>query len=342
MLWGFGLLWGIVVQWPDLPLHKHIETFGAESHRCAASDPARFPPGTFQPEREAYQSALRRQAGSTFHRHRESGSLFSWKCRRRASDEEKGHLQPEDAVPNFHGPQPPGKVGLRASSDDLENSRIQTPEQTYPSETQSQWLIDLLRQEFQRWLTTRSEALFNQLQAEFGQWLALRKAQQSSEPNESNRPAWVDAPPGVIDGEYWQTVQAGPAASLEECQEELRTEIQKAIASYAEKRFASTLPHRISWNLQPLLPNILAEQWQQTRLIDFGPSIGRKPMIWLYARLRFNRQVRDEIYSQYRQALIQNRLRTLAGIGAGVLLLLGISYGVLHWQCNRLYSQKSF
>jgi len=210
------------------------------------------------------------------------------------------------------------------------------------SEAESQWLTDLLRQEFRRWLTSRSEALFNQLQAEFGQWLTLRGTQSQLPAEDPNRPAWVDAPPGVIDGQYGQTVQAGPAHSLEDCQAELHSEIQKAVASYAEKRFDNPFAHQIPWKIKPLLPEILADQWQQTRLIDFGPTIGRKPMIWLYARLQFTPPVQQEIARQYREALIQSRLHTLAVFGAGLLVLLGISYGVLRWQCNRLYPPKAF
>ncbi len=206
---------------------------------------------------------------------------------------------------------------------------------------ESQWLTDLLRQEFHRWLTSQSEELFNQFRTEFGRWLALWGSQPSSAAPEPNRPAWVDAPPGLIDGQYCQTVKAGPAPTLEDCQQELRSEIQKVIASYAEKRFDSPFAHRIAWNIDPLLPELVAAQWQETRLIDFGADIGEKPMIWLYAQLRFSRPVQEEIYRQYRQALIQSRLRTLAGIGAGVLLLLSLSYGVLRWQCNRLYPPKA-
>jgi hypothetical protein len=209
-----------------------------------------------------------------------------------------------------------------------------------PSKAESPWLTDLLRQEWQRWRTSRLEALLNQLQTELGPWLALGGATSEQRSQNPNRPAWVDAPPGVIDGQYCLTIKAGPALSLEDSQAELRSEIQKAVASYAEKRFDSPLAQQIRWNIEPLFREIIADQWQQTHLIDSGPTAGQTPMFWVYARLRFTPRVQQEIARQYREAVIQSRLHTLAGFGAGLLVLLGISYGVLRWQCNRLYPPK--
>jgi len=231
------------------------------------------------------------------------------------------------------------KTPARSSSSGTKRAALEASSSA-PSGEEQEWMTRILREEFRRWLTFRSEALFSQLQTEFERWLALRGSESLSGNSSQQRyPDWVDAPAGVIDGEYWQTVKAGPYAALEDCQAELRNEIQKAVASYAQKRFDASAGY-VSWDIESLLPQILADQWQQTRLIEISPTVGRKPMIWLYGRLRFTRQVQEEIYRQYRRAVIDGRLRKLAGGMAGLLLLLGMSYGVLRLQCNRLYPQR--
>lgn len=213
-----------------------------------------------------------------------------------------------------------------------------TPDQATELGMESPWLTELLREQFQRWLNSRSEAFLNQLQAEFGRWLSLRASDQIAPPLAPDRPAWIEAPAGLIDGQYWQTIKAGPAPTPEECQQELRNEIQKAVAAYAEKRFGTPLVHQIAWQIDRLLEHqLLYDQWQYRRLIDFGPGIGQKPMYWLYGRLQFNLRVQKEIEHQYRQAIIQRRIVYLGEFGTGLLVVLALSYGILRWQCHRLF-----
>jgi len=210
------------------------------------------------------------------------------------------------------------------------------------SPAEQAWMTRMLREEFSRWLTSRSESLFSQLQAEFERWWSLRGSGQSENATGSGRPPWVDSLPEVIDGEYWQTVKAGPYATSEDCQAELRTEILKTVVSYAQKRFDAPFAQKIPWDIESLLPHMVTDQWEETRLIDFGPNIGRRPMSWLYGRLRFNRQVQEEILRQYRRAVIHSRLWKLAGGMTGLLGLVGLSYGVLRLRCKRLYPPRVY
>ncbi len=277
-----------------------------------------------------YLEALRRVGGAMLSRVKPSqASAGSDSARTEESKEGVGGKEVVSAKKTFSAKVPSGYGTGR-----LGFSALPSPS----SGLQREWASSVLREEFNQWLTNRYEAIFSQLQAEFERWLAVRESEELPEDSSKRpRPAWVDAPPGVEETDFYQTVVAGPNATAEECQAELCTQIQKALNDYVEKYLGPVGEEPIPWDLDRLWSFLVADQWEESRVIDFGPMMGRKPMIWLYVHLRFSQAVQQEIKHQYRRVVIDHRVRKVAGGMTGLLLFLGVTYGILRIRCHRLY-----
>ncbi len=188
---------------------------------------------------------------------------------------------------------------------------------------------EILRADFERWLASRSDAAVAQLRAEFEGWLAAGgHAPPAATTPAAPRPAWVDAEPGLVDGDYQTKVMVGPYATEEECDEALTPALQQAVSDYAERYLGSggSRGLRITPDLRQ---HLVAQVWEDVQMTDFGPEIGPKPMIRRYALLRFAHGVKDEIRAQHRAAVVEKRLWFLGYGMAGVLGLLGLTFAYL-------------
>lgn len=142
---------------------------------------------------------------------------------------------------------------------------------------------------------------------------------------DDGRPAWVDAPPRVVDGVYQVVVTAGPFKTRHECELQLEEKLQQAIQDYAEERFGSEAA-RVDLPLEELRSQIVKEQWEETRESQ-TPAIGA--MIQLHALVGFDRQVNLRIDEALSRVVVARRIWWCAtGLGV-VLLLLSLVWGYL-------------
>lgn len=145
----------------------------------------------------------------------------------------------------------------------------------------------------------------------------------------AKRPPWVDAEPGLVDGDYQMTATVGPFATRQECDDAQPAALQEAASDYVERFLGPDAPRSVRLSPELLAKNVVADVWEEQRTTDFGPDIGRKPMIRRYVLLKFDRRVNEELKQQERNAVVQRRLRA-AGVGmAAILGALALAFAYL-------------
>ena len=143
-------------------------------------------------------------------------------------------------------------------------------------------------------------------------------AAPSSDSNK-NRPAWIDAKPQLIGDVYHTSVTVGPYTTRQECDAKLPEELQKAVSRYAEMCLDGQTTEKITLPVEELQNEIVKEEWEEVREYSVGP------MTHLYARLEFDRNVKERILAFRRQAEVDHRVLFAA---AGVILVLGFLAGL--------------
>jgi type II secretory pathway pseudopilin PulG len=135
-------------------------------------------------------------------------------------------------------------------------------------------------------------------------------------------PAWVDAEPGMVDGAYQITAMVGPFATRQECDEAQPQALEEVAAQYVDQRLGRGVLRWLRPSPEYLRRHVVAATWEEERMTDFGPDIGRKPMLRRYVLLSFNKDVRDELTRRGRLCY--------AGYGlAAMLAALGLAFAYL-------------
>ncbi|MEN6406296.1 MAG: hypothetical protein ABFC77_07485 [Thermoguttaceae bacterium] len=148
--------------------------------------------------------------------------------------------------------------------------------------------------------------------------LALSQGERGLE----NRPAWVETPPGVVDGAYQMTVRVGPYATPAECEVALPDALQKAAARYLATCWSDGPTGKAALSVD-VLNRLVQDRWLETRQYSVGP------MVQLHALLRIDRKLKDVLLEEHRQAIVSLRFRTWAVGSIAVLGLLGVALGYL-------------
>ncbi len=139
------------------------------------------------------------------------------------------------------------------------------------------------------------------------------------------RPAWIDAPPKLVNTVYSMSIRSGLYASLPECQRELDSELKRAadqyIRDWQKDEGAAEL---VDVSLDYLHHHVKKAEYSE---VIESESVG--PMHQVYALLEFDDPAREDFRRVLHDAVVNGRL-WYAGSGAAlVLALLGTLYGYL-------------
>jgi hypothetical protein len=146
------------------------------------------------------------------------------------------------------------------------------------------------------------------------------------------RPAWVDAPPQVVDGVYQTSITVGPYTTRDECDAKMPEALQEALDHYVDVGLEEEIAGQIRLPNDYVRQQLVKDQWQEVRQYSVGP------MIQLHVLLGFDRQVKERILEGYRQTLVAERLWWTGGVLGAILTLLALLYGYLKWSSGSLES----
>jgi len=141
-----------------------------------------------------------------------------------------------------------------------------------------------------------------------------------AEAKKNDRPAWVDASPGLVDNAYEMAVAVGPYTSVEECEAEVPAAIRLAVAHYIEVCQGQPAPRYAQWWDEAFCRNLIKSRWEEITQHSIGP------MRQLHLLLEFDQHDKQRILAGLKQAVIHRRL-SYAGVGAaGMLGSLGLLF----------------
>lgn len=146
------------------------------------------------------------------------------------------------------------------------------------------------------------------------------------------KPAWADAPAGLVDGAYQMVVTVGPYKTWEECERALDDKLREGVNQYIET-YAEGEPDldpravaRVSLPMDYVRKSIVKELYCE-QIVSRTPAIGS--MLQLKVLLAFDRQANVQIQEAMRKVIVAERIRW-SGVGlAGVLLTLLVVYAYL-------------
>lgn len=135
---------------------------------------------------------------------------------------------------------------------------------------------------------------------------------------ETNRPEWVDEPPGRgPNGRYQRSLTLGPFTTREECEAALPAALELAATEYTAKYLGEQAAARIDLSVEQLRQQLVAETWEETIQASVGP------MVQLHILLRFDSAFNGLLKQHWHRAQVQERI---AGIGALMFLVLSLLF----------------
>lgn len=133
------------------------------------------------------------------------------------------------------------------------------------------------------------------------------------------------APQGLSErGDYHLTIHAGPHKNLDDCEAELAEKRQVALAAYAQKLLGPDASERLDFERFIYLNEI--PESPETEITE-DPQFGQ--MYNIHSELTFDRNIQQQLRSEYHDAVIGNRLKVTGVASASVLLLLSAVFGYL-------------
>jgi hypothetical protein len=138
------------------------------------------------------------------------------------------------------------------------------------------------------------------------------------------RPAWIDAPPKLVNAVYSMSIKSGLFVDVPECQRALDLELKRESDRYIDDYLGGHASSIVNIPLEYLKEHVKKAEFSE--LIE-SESVG--PMQQIYARLEFDDSARADFHRLQHDALVSDRL-WYAGSAAGlVLALLATFYGYL-------------
>lgn len=145
----------------------------------------------------------------------------------------------------------------------------------------------------------------------------------AAESDSPPRPDWVDREPHLVNGVYQMSVSAGPYLTLEECENKLPEELNKAVAEYVKPRHGLKASRRLHLPSDYIEGHLIQARFEERKQFSVGP------MVRLHVLLGFDRQAAEQIREDCRRLLVQERIWGLGILGTLLLLLLSAVYGYL-------------
>jgi hypothetical protein len=168
------------------------------------------------------------------------------------------------------------------------------------------------------------QALSRMLTEEKTPAVAKKADAKPAPPPSKARPAWVNAPPGVVGDSYQMSIVLGPWKTRQECNAELPDKLQKALDDYVAT--CEPASSRIVLPTDYLRQHLVKQQWEQD-IESETESIGAMKQI--HVLLQFDREVKNRILDEARRGIAGDRLVTVLSSLAAVFWLLAIVYGYL-------------
>ena len=142
----------------------------------------------------------------------------------------------------------------------------------------------------------------------------------------SSSPPWTQKTMWRVGNVTFHTLVAGPFSTSEECHESMDSKLLDAVAKYVEKEFLVDQADSFVLASMGVTPKYvrkqIVEEWYDLeREHDFG-AVENSTMQTVYARLRFDSSVHDDLYNRLRRHQQQGNLHRFALAGAGILGLL--------------------
>ena len=132
-------------------------------------------------------------------------------------------------------------------------------------------------------------------------------------------PAWVDARPQRVGGEYQVPVHVGPYITVIECEANLQPVVQAAIDDYVEQLIGPEARGKIRLPWSHIEQHMIRERFEERRLFQLT-STQQGEMTTLHVLLGFNQET---------NALIRGLWRQIVGLQR--LFRVGIVFGSLIW-----------
>jgi hypothetical protein len=136
-----------------------------------------------------------------------------------------------------------------------------------------------------------------------------------AEVKKNDRPAWVDASPGLVDNAYEMAISIGPYESREECEAEVPAAIRQAVARFIEvcqDQPATGYAPRYDSNF---CRQLIKSRWEEVTQHSIGP------MRQLHLLLSFDQQNKQRILADLKRATVRQRLWYA---GSGTVAILGV------------------
>jgi hypothetical protein len=142
------------------------------------------------------------------------------------------------------------------------------------------------------------------------------------------RPAWVEAPSGLIEEGYQKIIVVGPYSTEPECYREIPAKLVEAVDEYAQVYDPKLGPRlRLTGEmLQAEQPRLVREEFSET----ISSSVG--PMRQIHLRLVFDRKFNRWLDQRLAQIVVARRVGLLAAAGGGVLAVLAVAWLVARRQ----------
>lgn len=138
-------------------------------------------------------------------------------------------------------------------------------------------------------------------------------------------PDWVGSGPGRVGGTYQMTVEAGPYATREECDEKLDAELQQAVDRYVATYLGPRAVGAVELPMAEIRHEIVQAEWLERP----HSQLLKRDMYKLHVLLAFDRTVNERLREKWDDVVVTERLGGVAVLGVLLLSVLGVAYGYL-------------
>lgn len=141
-------------------------------------------------------------------------------------------------------------------------------------------------------------------------------------------PAWVDARPQRVGGEYQVPVHVGPYITVLECEANLQPVVQAAVDEYVEQLIGPEARGKVRLPRSYIEQHLIRERFEERRLFQLT-STQQREMTTLHVLLGFNQETNALIRGLWRQIVGLQRLIRLAIVFGSLIWIMTVVWGYL-------------